>query len=229
MRRTVSIIIIDDTDQSTNIDALKVKLHGICDLAAVCIKTNDKLLRREGTGHLDPDKLRKRLEDEFSGSHFDWVLTDFNLSENDYDGLEVVKEISKIRPRVPVILYSGNLTAAIKKVLGKKAKDANEEDIIEAVREFIELPIKHYVGRGDYKETIYKLIKASCGASVEDEFLRLLHEHDDLVFNSCYPPFKGKTLGEIATMIESKSDARSREWILALVQQTISYLVKTNA
>lgn len=40
--------------------------------------------------------------------------------------------------------------------------------------------------------------------------------------------FKGKTLGEIADMIEKQSDKRVDSWTQELVEQTIAYLVKIN-
>lgn len=39
--------------------------------------------------------------------------------------------------------------------------------------------------------------------------------------------FKGKTLGEIADMIEKQSDKRVDSWTQELVEQTIAYLIKS--
>lgn len=127
-----------------------------------------------------------------------------------------------------IILYSGNIQSAIRKVLNETKENDSEEAVVTAVKKFIELPILRFNGRNDYQDTIVELISHHNRLSLEDRLLRFLHTHESMVFNSCFPPFDGKTFGEIADIIENDSDARSEEWLQALIDQTMAYLLKIN-
>jgi hypothetical protein len=63
---------------------------------------------------------------------------------------------------------------------------------------------------------------------MEHRLCVLLRANGDMVFNSCCPELKRKTFNEIAEMIENHSDARSDEWIEAVLTQTIAYLAEVN-
>ena len=72
------------------------------------------------------------------------------------------------------------------------------------------------------------IIRKNLEPSIDEEFINILHDHGDLIFNSCYPPFSGKKLKEIAEIIENNADERSQEWRKAILEQTIAYLIKVN-
>jgi CheY-like chemotaxis protein len=59
---------------------------------------------------LDGREALLRIENE--QLHYDCILLDLNLPE--LHGLEVFREIKRIRPRTPVLVVSGNITAEIK-------------------------------------------------------------------------------------------------------------------
>ena len=114
-------------------------------------------------------------------------------------------------------------------VLGKvKLQEATEEEIVEAVRKLMEYQIIDYVKRDEYKDKLIELINRDDEPTVHDYFLEQLRQHSEMEFKSCYAPLKGKTLGEIADMIEKQSDKRVDSWTQELVEQTIAYLVKIN-
>lgn len=93
---------------------------------------------------------------------------------------------------------------------------------------FIKLPILSFNDREDYKDTLVELISKNNRLSLEDRLLKLLYTHENMVFSSCFPPFAGKTFGEIANIIETGSDARSEEWLQALIDQVMAYLLQVN-
>ena len=211
MKKKVTVLIIDDVDQSKIIDALNKQLKRTCEFEAISIRTTDVELREDGSDHLDVIKLKERIKDLISSKHINWALTDFNLSEDDIDGIDVVEILTELRKNLKIIMYSGNRKAVVKRVLGKvKLQEATEEEIVEAVRKLMEL-----INRDDEP-------------TVHDYFLEQLRQHSEMEFKSCYAPLKGKTLGEIADMIEKQSDKRVDSWTQELVEQTIAYLVKIN-
>ena len=90
MKKKVTVLIIDDVDQSKIIDALKKQLKRKCEFEAISIRTTDVELREDGSDHLDVRKLKERIKDLISSKHINWALTDFNLSEDDIDGINAV-------------------------------------------------------------------------------------------------------------------------------------------
>lgn len=89
MKKKVTVLIIDDVDQSKIIDALNKQLKRTCEFEAISIRTTDVELREDGSDHLDVIKLKERIKDLISSKHINWALTDFNLSEDDIDGIDV--------------------------------------------------------------------------------------------------------------------------------------------
>lgn len=234
MKEEVSILVIDDTNQDANIRALELRLKKLCIPHIEQISTGDIELRKDdGSDHLDTDKLKVRLKNKLNGRHIDWIATDFNLGEDNIDGIDVIRIMLELRKfkHKNIILYSGNIQSAIRKVIKEsKSIDSNdpEEAVISAVTKFIALPIVGFEGRQDFKDKLIELITQKQRPSLEDRLLKLLRTHESMIFNSCFPPFIGKTFGEIANIIEDESDARSNEWLQALIDQTLAYLLQVN-
>ena len=229
MKKKVTVLIIDDVDQSKIIDALKKQLKRKCEFEAISIRTTDVELREDGSDHLDVRKLKERRKDLISSKHINWALTDCILSEDDIDGINVVEILTELRKNLKIIMYSGNRNAVVKRVLGKvKLQEATEEEIVEAVRKLMEYQIIDYVKRDEYKDKLIGLINRDDEPTVHDYFLELFRQDSEMEFISCYAPLLGKSLGDIADMIEKQSDKRVDSWTQELVEQTIAYLVKIN-
>ena len=65
--------------------------------------------------------------------------------------------------------------------------------------------------------------------SITDELIKLLYEHGDMTFNSCCPKYKGKKFSEIAIELERGNNSYTDEWVMAMIHQTIAYLVEVNS
>lgn len=231
MKEEVFIIVIDDTNQETNIRALELRLNKICVPRIEQIHTGAIELRKnDGSDHLDITKLKTLLEEKLKGRRVDWIATDFNLGEDEIDGIDVVRIMLELRQfrHKNIILYSGNIQSAIRKVINESRIEDSSDAIVSAVEQFIKLPILSFNSRHDYNDTIVELISRKSHLSLDQRLIKLLYTHKDMVFNSCFPPFAGKTFGEIADIIDNESDARSEEWLQALVDQIIAYLIQVN-
>lgn len=229
MKLTKRILVIDDKDQETILEELHSKLDKDFDLHAVGIRTSKPIYRQKDKNKLDIEKLKLEIETAYdSEGWFELVLTDFDLNEEgNVDGLDVVEYIKSVRPSAPVMMYSGNFSKAIKKVINKEGT-LTDDEVVKAVTKLVDYNIIKFIERTEYKKEAVDYLKGDKEISLRGEFLSLLKEHKDLIFNSCYPDFKGKSFGEIAKIIESHSDARSEEWLSALIKQTIAYLVQIN-
>lgn len=229
MRKKITVIIIDDVDQSRTISALEKQLSKKFEFEAIPIKTTSVELRKNESDHLDSEKLKAFLQDSIRNKSINWAFTDFNLAEYDVDGLTVVKMLYEIRHTIKVVMYSGDLHAVVKRVIGKAClDDVNEEEIVDVVSQLLKFNIIDYVKRDNYKDKLIELANREADPTVQDYFIELLREHSEMEFKSCYDRLKGKTFGEIADMIENNSDKRTDAWTRELVEQTIAYLVKVN-
>lgn len=223
------VLIIDDIDQSVNIKSLKKQVRGYCSLDAISIKTTDVDLRAEDSEHLDLEKLRNTIKEAIRGKSIAWAFTDFDLSEDNINGLTVVRILKELRPSLKIVIYSGNLETVIRNVVGKPLAEANEDDVVKAVKTLVNYEIVDYVRRDNYVDKAVELIKKEDDPTVKEFFIQQLRMYSEMEFRSCYPKLSGRTLGEIADMIENSSDKRTDAWTQELVEQAIAYLVKINS
>lgn len=98
MKEEVFIIVIDDSDQETNIRALELRLKKLCFPHIEQIHTGAIELRKDdGSDHLDIAKLKTRLEEKLKERRIDWIATDFNLGEDEIDGIDIIRIMLEIR------------------------------------------------------------------------------------------------------------------------------------
>lgn len=224
MKPKKNILIIDDEDQTKIAESLKIILKKDFDVNFILIKTNDVALQNDDAD-LDIIKIKERITKDIQSVTVDLALTDYDLGDEYVDGLDIVGMIKEIRPKVPVILYSGNQDKVIRKIVGN---NPDTEDLVAGFKKLLNFGIIDFVRRPDYKDSIIKLLNSDKDPHLDSYFLIQLRKYKDYEFKSCYPAFKGMKLGEIADMIEKRSDFRSREWMQELIEQSIAYLIKIN-
>lgn len=229
MRKNMTILIIDDKDQSTNIRALQMQLKQDFDLHIIFIRTTSPEWRETGSDHLDLVKLKAGLKSAIEGKSVTWALTDFDLAEKEIDGMNVVSILNDLRSSIRVLIYSGDRTAIVRKVLGKsQINKATNEEIVDVVRKMLEYNVVDCIKRDDYVSAFVTIARKEKIPNVQDFFVEQLRKYSDMSFKSCYSKFRGRKFGEIADMIEKKSNLQTDEWMQELIEQTIAYLVKIN-
>lgn len=228
MKRQRYILHIDDKDQSAVIDSIKRTLKDDFDLEFIFIQTTSSELKEDDSENLDLDKLKKDIETKIKNKHIDITLTDFDLGIDGFNGIDIVQMVHNIRQNVNFFVYSGNWDKVIRTVVGKDYKQASTEELVEGINALIHSNIIECINRADYKDDLIKYLRRNKGDTIEHRLSILLRENGDLKFESCFPEFKGLTFSEIADIIDEHSDARSEEWIEAVLTQTIAYLVKVN-
>ncbi len=228
MKQKRCILLIDDKDQSDVTDSIKMQLKNDFDLEFILIRTAAAELKKDGGEDLDIDKLKSEIESKIKNKSVYIALTDFDLECDSLNGLGVVSMVHEIRPKVNFLVYSGNWDEVIRTVVGKDYKNSSIEELVGGINNLIHDNIINCIGRTDYKGDLIKYLKENRGDSIEHRLVALLRANGDMKFESCFPKFKGMTFNDIANTIESHSDARSDEWIEAILAQTIAYLVKQN-
>lgn len=145
-----------------------------------------------------------------------------------FTGLDAVHLVHEIRKNVSFFVYSGNWNEVIKSVVGQEYQNASIKELVGGINKLLKSQIIDCIDRTDYQEILIDYLRKDKGNSIEHQLAILLRANGEMEFESCFPEFKGMTFNEIADMIESHSDARSDEWIEAILAQTIAYLVKVN-
>ena len=228
MKQKRCILVIDDKSQSSVIKGITSKYSKDFDLDFIAIRTGAAELKKDDSEDLDIDKLKTEIESKIKGKHLDIALSDFELECPYFTGLDAVHLVHEIRKNVSFFVYSGNWNEVIKSVVGQEYQNASIEELVGGVNKLLKSQIINCIDRTDYQEILIDYLKKDKGNSIEHQLAILLRANGDMKFESCFPEFKDMTFNEIADMIESHSDARSDEWIEAILAQTIAYLVKVN-
>lgn len=230
MKSNCSILVIDDTSQKTEISSIQSNLKTSYNVDPQLIVTKDVKYRVDGGNDLDFEKLKVAIDESFNkmGS-IDLILLDFDLGEKDrVDGLKVAEYIASIRPGARIMMYSANLGRLIRSAIHVKDDKFTEDHVVEAIAKFMKYKIVKCLNRHEYVDEVTKYFNGNKQFSLEVELSKKLRLHDNLKFLSCCPKLKGKTMGEIADMIEKRSDALYQEWCMALIDQLIAYTVQVN-
>ncbi len=228
MKQKRCILVIDDKSQSSVIKGFTSKYSKDFDLDFIVIRTGAAELKKDDSEDLDIDKLKTEIETKIKGKHLDIALSDFDLKCPYFTGLDAVHLVHEFRKNVSFFVYSGNWNEVIKSVVGQEYQNASIKELVGGINKLLKSQIIDCIDRTDYQEILIDYLKKDKGNSIEHQLAILLRANGDMKFESCFPEFKGMTFNEIADMIESHSDARSDEWIEAILAQTIAYLVKVN-
>lgn len=228
MKPEKKILIIDDVSQRKEIENIKRRLNELFKTEVFNIRTSESVYRLNGSNDADLEKIKEAILKVFqTNRHFDLVLTDFDLNAP-FDGLDVVKYIKDNWDIAPIMIYSGKISQIVKRILDTDVEQLNKEQVIVAVSKLFNYHIIDCVERLDYVEKAANYLKKDREISFRTTLICLLYAHSDIEFKSCFPEFKGMKFGEIANVIENRSDQRSDEWVKTILEQTIAYLVKVN-
>lgn len=228
MKEKRCILLIDDKDQEDVSNNIKMQLRNDFDLEFILIRTAAKELKQDDSEDLDLEKLKTVISEKIRRKHIDIALTDFDLESDCINGLEIVRMVHEIHREVSFLIYSGNWNKVIRTVIGKEYQQASIEELVGGINNLIHDNIINCIERADYKADLIEYLHKNKGEPIEHRLSVLLRANGDMKFESCFPEFKGMTFNEIADMIDNHSDARSDEWIEAVLTQTIAYLVKVN-
>ena len=228
MKHKRCILVVDDKPQSAVIKGIISKTINDFELDFIPIRTSSAELKKDDSEDLDVNKLRAEIELKIKNKHIDIALTDFDLECPYLTGLDVVHIVHEIRDNVNFFIYSGNWNKVIESVVGQEYQKATIEELVGGINKLVKVNIIDCIDRTDYKDVLIEYLKKNTEDSLEHRLSTLLRAHGELQFESCFPEFKGMTFGEIADMIDNHSDARSDEWIEAVLTQTIAYLLKVN-
>ena len=231
MKLKKTILVIDDKDQAREIENIQEELNDRFEITYFGIWTAQPQFRKDGSNDPDIDKIRSAIKTYYDRyHHFDLILSDFDLNaKGTVDGIDLIEYIKDLKPKAKILMYSGNYTDAVRKLIQNPTNQLTELQVAEAVSRFISYKLVDCTDRTSYRDRTTAYFKENKEMSITDELIKLLYEHGDMTFNSCCPKYKGKKFSEIAIELERGNNSYTDEWVMAMIHQTIAYLVEVNS
>lgn len=231
MKLKKTILVIDDKDQAREIENIQEELNDRFEITYFGIWTALPQFRKDGSNDPDIDKIRSAIKTYYDRyHHFDLILSDFDLNaKGTVDGIDLIEYIKDLKPKAKILMYSGNYTDAVRKLIQNPTNQLTELQVAEAVSRFISYKLVDCTDRTSYRDRTIAYFKENKEMSITDELIKLLYEHGDMTFNSCCPKYKGKKFSEIAIELERGNNSYTDEWVMAMIHQTIAYLVEVNS
>lgn len=220
-------LIVDDEDQrgifKTGIQDV-LKRDGY-DVDLIFIHTVRQEILDENQD-IDKEKLTSFIKSEIDGKPIDIIVTDFNLSDKNINGLDIIEIIREDRTKTPIILYSGNREEVIKSTVFNGEDLKQSDELISSVKRLMLHNISEFTDRTTYTEEVNKLLKKKDN-STQNILLRKLRELSKEVFEPCYPELGGKKFEDIASEIE-KDSIQGHKFQAELMEQVLSYMLDIN-
>lgn len=226
MQPNKNILLIDDESQRNELESIKISLRAKLNISYTQIEVlSEEHLNQHS--ELDFAKLKECIYKKLKAP-YDLILVDFDYGPVGITGLDVVKVIKEKRPHSEVVLYSADQKKVIKYVVGKGLSDTSLDDIVNGVNSLMKYKIRNFFSRPSYVTDVIGLLNNDLGPSPNAVLCSLLRDNRDRVFSSCSPKLQGMTFGELADLLEEDNDGRAHEWLKAVIEQTMAYLVEVN-
>ena len=227
-KNTKTILVIDDESQKPIEDDIQSALKTELDLRFINIDVTDPNILNENLD-VDETKLNLTIKDGIIGESVDLVLTDYDLGDScPFSGLKPIAYIRELRPHLPIFLYSAIQKDVIKEVVGDDLSNTTSDNIIAGINQLMDLKIAKICSRPAYPQEVIKYLRQNKEANPRFILISILRDNRDRIFNSCCPPLKGKTFGEVADILDDVSNGLGNEWIMAIIEQIAAYLAETN-
>ncbi len=183
-------------------------------------------------GKIDLDKVKAAFIKEFRGINFDLIAIDFDF-DDETDGVDGIKflrflESEGIRRSTPKLLYSGILKDEIEISLeAYKEGKKNFKDVWKQIKTLVDIKVVDFVDRTEYEKSIASFLSKNDN-SADVSIIKELSKHPELIFENTYPKFEGKTLEEIATIIQNDYSTGSK-FNKEIIERAVSHMVELNS
>ncbi|MBU3947640.1 MAG: hypothetical protein KJ882_09515 [Proteobacteria bacterium] len=173
---------------------------------------------------LDPEKIKAKLHGELMDKYkYDLVACDFNIEDENLNGLDIVRIVREKNRNCAVILYSGDLD----RIATHIAHLPTQKDRYKKIKTIVDCKITDFMDRSaGYEAHLIHILKKQIRLEVIIE--KKLREHGDLKFNHGYEKFLGKSLKEIAHEIEIESD-HGNMFTQEIIERGIAHMIELNS
>ena len=228
MNVTKRILIIDDEDQKNDIESIVRQLKSSAQVECVQIDVLKSDFFDEDA-NFKLEMFKQQLLETLNGHFYDLILVDYNYGEISLDGLDVIQIIKEKKRNSNIILYSANQSEVISNVLDKQqTNQLSDDDVVKAINRLMNYRILKMCKRDQYPNEVIRLLSNKTHLNPTSMLCEMLREYGDMEFSSCCPRLSGKKFFEIANMLEEQNNGKATEWLNAVFEQLITYLVKIN-
>ena len=234
-------LVIDDNNQKNYFEEYihKILLKDNIDLVPIFIDTKDrkKYMKDDHSG-FDRVVIENDCFKVIEEHNCSIVVSDYQIAteKDGFNGLDILDSIAEKYPYLYKILYSGgDIEKAVKKIYNSlsdkipdKNKKLNDEQIMSAISQIKKMSCINDLVKGKgYAEKVIKYMRSSPSILQQTILSQLKVEYPDMIFQSCYTPFKGWKLKAIADEIEKRTP-RGGDFQQSLISQVVAYLIDTN-
>ncbi len=233
-------LVIDDDNQKNYFekDIKEVLRKDHIDLVPIYIETKDRIYMKSDHSGFDKSLIEKDCIKAIKEHNCSIVVSDYQIAtdKDGFNGLDILNSISDEYPQLYKVLYSGgDIEKAIKKIhrsLSDKIPSdkgkLSDAQIIDAINRLKKMScINEWIKGKGYAESVIKYMRCSPLILQQTFLSQFKDDYPEMVFQSCYPPFKGWQLKAIAEEIEKRT-LRGGDFQQALISQVIAYLIETN-
>ncbi len=221
-------LIVDNEDQTSLIEAIERvgKTRGLeirCEQFNVGQTQKDEYMT---DNKIDADKVIAAFKADYK-KNFDLAAFDWDLSDDVIDGVELIRkfEANGLLKHTPKLLYSGLIDDILTKLLDDH-RQRKQSRVLEKLKALIKLNLIGYFDRTGFEYELVGILKKTeenLDFIIEEEF----GKYPDVRFDESFvsESFRGKTLAELAVLLESDvllRNAFKRE----IVQQVMAYLTE---
>ena len=228
MRPEKYILLIDDEAQNNDLENIQRNLIAEIEVSYSQIE----VLSVE---HLDEDakfnieKLKDHLFNCMKKEHYDLILVDYDYGADvEISGLDVIDIIREEYKSIDIVLYSADQKKVISDVVGDDVLKCTAEDIIRDINKLLNYKISKISRRDAYVSDVVHMLREDLSPSPNRVLCKFLKDNSGRRFSSCCPKLKDKTFGELAELLEKDNDGRAHEWLKAVIEQAMAYLVVVN-
>ena len=220
-------LIIDDNDQSEEIESLQRKAREMYGIDLTCDQFNvgnSSFTDVLSNGLIDKNKVVIEFKKRFGRSNFNIVALDYDLEDTNIKGTDLIRVFDhyKLLKNSPKMIYSGVLDSILKDIIRDNTLDGSVKKIKSMVRN----KVIDYLDRDHFESEILKFISED-PLSSELIVSNILNTYPDFVFENNFvnDKFQGKTFSEIAEMLDNDISL-DNEFKKEIIEQVISYLTE---
>jgi len=175
------------------------------------------------SGDFDPGKIKEGVHGQLADrDKYQLVACDFDIEDDNLNGLDIVKILREKDRTCVVILYSGNLN----KIADHISRIGNQKERFKRIKTLVGSNITVFIDRGtEFEADLIHILKKQIPLEVTIEMK--LREHADLKFKHGYDMFRGKTLGEIASEINVGS-IHGNKFKEEIIERGIAHMIDLN-
>ena len=224
---TRTCLIIDDNDQSEEIESLQRRAKEIHGIELICHQFNvgnSSFIDVLTDGLINREKVVAEFKKKFGRSNFNIVALDYDLEDTNIKGTDLIRifDYHNLLKKSPKIVYSGILDDVLKDII----RDLSLDKAVTKIKSMVRNKVIDYLDRDHRDAQILKFLSED-PLSSELLISNILNMHPDLVFENNFvsDKFQGKTFAQIAEMLDNNITL-DNEFKKEIIEQVISYLTE---